>query len=475
MNAGFASRSPVRIIGMALIVALVLVWHGFGAAEAAESSRSRKASANGTDSAQAMFSEVIRLVDTYYVEPVSTKELLATAWTKLTMAFPPHCVEGAAGSWPRETDAVKCSFDQARAVAAACDIEQGKVLETLLNLALRELDANTCLLDPVMVKELKISLSGEFGGVGMTVSSKDGKHIVLSISEGSPAQRAGIRPGDAILEIDGSSIQGLSLREVLERVRGAIGSVLWLTVKDVKTEDVRHVRLRRASIVVRPVRSAVLAGEVGYLRILNFQRSTAKAAQKALRELKWQTRGTPKGLILDVRDNPGGLFDQAIQVADLFVDSGMITSLRGRGGQLHQEFTASHRAVMQRVPMVVLINGGTASAAEVLAGALKGRAGVVVMGHRSFGKASVQAVYLLPSGDALRITTAHYYTASGCDIEGKGLEPDVLVNEATPSAVPEGEDHHDATRLLPDAVVIQALRLLQGKASGVEHPRLTWY
>jgi carboxyl-terminal processing protease len=475
MKACLRADNRLLNLGLVLIVAWALIWCGFGAARAAESSQQLKKPSLDTARSQAVFTEVLRLIDQFYVEPVSTKELLSTAWTRLTMALPPHCVEGADGAWPREPDAVKSSFEKARSVAATCDIEPAKVLSTLLNLALKELDKNTCLLDRVMVKELRISLSGEFGGVGMTVSTKAGRHVVLSVSEGSPAQRAGIRPGDSVLEIDGTPIEGLTLPEVLDRVRGAVGSVIWLTVEEAKTETVRHMRLRRASIHVRPVRSAVLGDGVGYVRILSFQKSTATATKKALRDLKRQIAGKPKGLVLDLRDNPGGLFDQAIQVADLFIDSGLITSLRGRGGQLHHEFKASRHAMMPLVPVVVLINSGTASAAEVLAGAMKGRAGVVLMGHRSFGKASVQAVYLLTNGEALRLTTAHYYTATGCDIEGKGLEPDVESSEAAPSAVPESENRDDETGPLADAMVKQALELLKGKASGQELSRLSRY
>lgn len=457
-------------VGTIFLILWVMGWQGV--IDAAPSSPFGKASPHDQTTPSATLSEIFRLIDTYYVEPVSISKLLTGGWKRLILTLPPHCIEGISPIWLEETNSVWQSVERSHAVATACNMERSRIVSMLINFALRDLDPNTSLLDPIMVKELRISLAGEFGGVGMTVSSKDGRHTVLSVTEGSPAHRAGIRLGDEILEIDGLPLADMSLREVLERVRGPLGSVIWLTVREATTDTVRHLRLRRTSLIVPPVRSAVLSGDIGYLRLLNFQKNTTQAVQKTLRKLKKQTKGTMKGLILDLRDNPGGLFHQAVQVADMFVDSGIITSIRGRGGQLHQEFKASHRVMKLRVPLVTLINHRTASAAEVLVGALKGRPDVVVMGERSFGKGSVQAVYPLPTGEALRLTTAHYYTASGCDIEGKGLEPDIQISAANSPSLPEEGELYPAS-ILSDPVVLEACELLQVKALGGRESRVT--
>jgi carboxyl-terminal processing protease len=216
--------------------------------------------------------------------------------------------------------------------------------------------------------------------------------------------------------------------EVLRKVRGPSGSIMSVRVKQARTDSVREFKIRRRIIQIPPVRFAMISHDVAYLRIVNFQETVSADVQQALSQFS-RVRAADKALILDLRDNPGGIFDEAIQVAGLFVSSGPITSLRGRNPSLNREFTAPGQRILPETRIIVLINQGSASASEILAGALQGRPNVVVMGRRSFGKASVQAIFPIHKGMALRLTTAHYFTPEGRDIDGKGLQPDVVLEE----------------------------------------------
>jgi carboxyl-terminal processing protease len=337
----------------------------------------------------------------------------------------PHCVEDVQFSADCERHPQQFLADFLRGVLSRCNIGREQLFAMVLNALLSGLDPNSALLDADTMKELSIGTSGKFGGVGMVVTWRDGDYVVVSPFEGSPAYRAGIRAGDTVVKIDGQSLHGLALMDVLRKVRGPAGSMMSVSLRDARTGEIKQLRVRRQVITVPPVRYVRLDSGIGYLRIVNFQHNTASEVRKALARLAGSGVGELKGLILDLRDNPGGLFNEAIQVADRFLPSGVITSVRGRNRQLNEEFKASPKNSFRRIPLVILINRGTASASEILAGALQGRPEVVVMGEKSFGKASVQAVYPLRKGTALRLTTAHYYTADGRDIEGKGLDPDV--------------------------------------------------
>jgi carboxyl-terminal processing protease len=292
----------------------------------------------------------------------------------------------------------------------------------------------------------------------------------VSPFEGSPAHKVGIKPGEIVLEIDGRPVQGLPLSEVLRKVRGPAGSTIAFTLKDPKSDKIRHVRLRRKEIVVPPVRCGMPVDGIGYVRLVNFQESAYIETERALKQIISGDAAPIRGLILDLRDNPGGLFDQAIQVANLFLPSGVITSLRGHNNQLNREFRADSRAFVPRIPIVVLINHGTASASEILAGALKGKPGVVLMGRRTFGKASVQAVFPLEKGLALRLTTAHYYTADGVDIEGKGLEPDIRFEDTNDNLVEGTQDPLAGERLETDHAVTKAVEYILSSQKPGDRP-----
>ncbi len=404
-----------------------------------------------------IFDYAIHLLRRNYVSEIPDSLLFDFPLKRMTMTLLPYCVEDSPNITECSEEREKCFGQSIRSIAARCNIRQELLFENALKLILKQLDPNTGLLDEAMLKEIKISTSGKFGGVGLVVASREGHYVVVSPFEGSPAHKAGIKPGEIVLEIDSQSLQGLPLSEVLAKVRGPAGSIIAFTLKEPTSGRIRHVRLRRKEIVVPPVRYGVPADGIGYLRLVNFQESTYADTQQALRLMMAQNRGSLKGLVLDLRDNPGGLFDQAIQVAELFISSGVITSLRGHNQQFNREFRSNSRSPIPRVPIVVLINNGSASASEILAGALKGKPGVVLMGNRTFGKASVQAVFPLSKGSALRLTTAHYYTADGEDIEGKGLEPDVKLEFPDDNRMEGTIDPLAAERLETDYSLTRAI------------------
>jgi carboxyl-terminal processing protease len=416
----------------------------------------------GVAADRTLFKGILRLIRQNYVHELSADQIFTIPVHKLLMMLPPLCGEEIPDTSACTGDPEDCLLATIYATASRCNLDAEGLCRVLLNTILRDLDPNSCLLDEPMLKELTITTSGKFGGVGLMVAPRNGDYVVISPFEGSPAYRAGIRAGDVMLEIDGQALHDLPLLEVLRKVRGSVGSIMLLTVRNGKSGVVRHVRLRRRTIVIPPVRYAMAAPSVGYLRIINFQTGTRSEVEKAL--LRMKSRGPLKGLILDLRDNPGGLLDQAVQVADLFVSSGTITSLRGRNKQLNREFKAQGRAMLDGVPIVVLINRGSASSSEVLAGALQGKPHVTLMGERSFGKASVQAVYPLGGGNALRLTTAHYYTAQGGDIEGKGLDPDIPLEEPTENHQTENIEPPDPSQLREDPWIKDALEVVLGRS-----------
>lgn len=371
-----------------------------------------------------IFHDAVKFIKAYYVRPVSDEELFQKPISLLTMATLPGCTEGLDSEKQCTQPSEECFTQFIRELAERCGLDEDRLAMRALNFILRNLDVNSAVLDAGMLNELKISTVGKFGGVGMVVAPRDSDYVVISSFDGSPAQRAGIGAGDTVLEIDDRPLTGLPLMEALNLVRGPAGSSMAMVVKSRRTGKIREVRLRRKIIRIAPVRSLMLENGVGYVRIVNFQEHTAREAQKALYRLLSSHGETLTGLILDIRDNPGGLFEEGVKLAAVFRPGAVVTSLRGREPEVTREIVAGEGSSWPAIPMVVLINRGTASAAEILAGALQGLPNVLLAGERSFGKASVQAVFPLDNGMALRLTTAHYYTADGRNIDGIGIEPD---------------------------------------------------
>lgn len=287
-----------------------------------------------------------------------------------------------------------------------------------------KLDPHTVLLPKKAFEQLTSDTQGKFGGVGIIVSQEKGKLIVVSPIEDTPAFTAGIKPGDEIVAIDGKPVNTIKQPEAVDLMRGEPGSTLEISVRRVGLDDILDFKLVREIIKVKSVRSATLGQGIIYSRIASFQENTAE-------DLLQEIKKTPhaKGLVLDLRDNPGGLLDQAVRVCDLFIESGLIVSTVGRDkARIEREF-ATKRGTIPPIPMVVLVNGGSASASEIVAGALQDHERALIMGTTTFGKGSVQTLISLPDGSGLKLTVARYYTPKDRSIQAKGITPDVIIQQ----------------------------------------------
>ncbi|WP_222433794.1 S41 family peptidase [Pistricoccus aurantiacus] len=305
------------------------------------------------------------------------------------------------------------------------DVDDATLLRNAMRGMLGELDPHSAYLDQEDFDSLRESTEGEFGGIGIEVGMEDGQLSVVSPIDDTPAARAGLQPQDAILRIDDTPTERLSLQEAVELMRGEPGTTIKMTVLSKGAEAPRTVTLTRENIRTQSVKQELLAPGYGYLRISQFQSRTGEQVREAIRELRG--KGPLDGLILDLRNNPGGVLQAAVDVADAFLDQGLIVYTEGRLPDSDLSFSATSDTIAPQVPMVVLINGGSASAAEIVAGALQDQRRAVVMGTDSFGKGSVQQVMPLGNGDGLKLTTALYFTPDGRSIQAQGIKPDVEV------------------------------------------------
>jgi carboxyl-terminal processing protease len=307
-------------------------------------------------------------------------------------------------------------------------IDEQEAMEAAIQGMLSSLDPHSSYMNAEDYREMQSQTRGEYGGLGIEVTSEDGVVRVVSPIDGTPAARAGIQAGDYLTAINGESIVGLTLNEAVQRMRGESGTDITVTVAREGT-DPFDVSLRRETINVRAVVARVEGGDIGVIRISTFNERTGSMLQDAIRQVKRDTGGRLRGVIVDLRNNPGGLLDQAIEVSDAFLDGGEVVSTRGRQPEDVQRYNARRGDDLAGVPVVVLINGASASAAEIVAGALQDRNRAVIVGVDSFGKGSVQTVIPLQGGrdGALRLTTARYYTPAGRSIQGAGITPDMEV------------------------------------------------
>ncbi len=303
-----------------------------------------------------------------------------------------------------------------------------ELVEAAINGMLQSLDPHSSYLDADSFEDMKVQTKGEFGGLGIEVTMENGLVKVVSPIDETPAAKAGIKSGDYISHIDQEPVMGLSLSEAVDKMRGPINTKISITVIR-EGKDAFDVDITRDIIKVTSIKTRV-EKDVGYLRITSFTQKTYKNLVKEFNKMKNDMNGKMKGLVLDLRNNPGGLLDQAVAVSDAFLDRGEIVSTRGRDNKGEQRFNASKGDITNGLPIVILINGGSASASEIVAGALQDHKRGILMGTQSFGKGSVQTVIPVTSKGAIRLTTARYYTPSGVSIQAKGINPDILVPQS---------------------------------------------
>ncbi|MGA0392808.1 MAG: S41 family peptidase, partial [Rhodospirillales bacterium] len=332
-------------------------------------------------------------------------------------------------------------FEQVRAKYVESPSDQ-ELIEAAITGMLTSLDPHSSYLSAKNFREMQVQTRGEFGGLGIEVTMDNGLVKVVSPIDDTPAHKAGIEPGDLISHLDGKPIVGMTLSQAVEKMRGKVGSDIILTVRRAGKEPF-DVTITRAVIKIRSVRSR-LEDKIGYIRITTFNEQADKGVKKALNKFKKEIGDKLQGIVLDLRNNPGGLLDQSVSVSDIFLDKGEIVSTRSRKEGDTQRFNARKGDLAKGLPMVVLINGGSASASEIVAGALQDHRRAIVLGTKSFGKGSVQTIFPLSGHGAMRLTTARYYTPSGRSIQAVGIEPDIKVELAKIEAVTTGSNRRES-------------------------------
>lgn len=304
------------------------------------------------------------------------------------------------------------------------EVSDDELLEYAIRGMLQGLDPHSAYLNTEEFNELRIGTTGEFGGLGIEVSMEDGFVKVVSPIDDTPAARAGILSGDLIIRLDDTPVKGLSLNDAVKLMRGKPGSILALTVIREGTDKPLEIDIERAIIKTTSVRNRMLDDDYGYLRISNFQTKTTADLLKAIKKMQTEADGL-KGLVLDLRNNPGGVLSGAVGVSDAFLNDGMIVYTDGRENDSKLRYDATNGDVLNGAPLVVLVNGGSASASEIVAGAMQDHARAIILGSKTFGKGSVQTIQDLPAGGAVKLTTSRYFTPNGRSIQALGIEPDI--------------------------------------------------
>ncbi len=347
------------------------------------------------------------------------------------------------------------TYEQLRLFASVLDLVQRDYVEPVkpqkliygaIEGMLTSLDPHSSFMKPEDFKELKVETKGSFTGIGIEITLVDRVLTVVSPIEGTPAYRAGLKANDKIVKIEGKSTKNMSLIQAVKLLRGPKGTKVTVSIYRKGWHDIKDFVLVRDVIPIKSVKSRLLEKSYGYVRITNFQSKTSSDLHKALKKLS--SEGDLKGLVLDLRNNPGGLLDQAVKVSDTFLDEGLIVYTDGRLKEQQMRFTAHRSGTEPPYPIVVLVNGGSASASEIVAGALQDHKRAIILGTQTFGKGSVQTIIPLEDGAAVRLTTARYYTPSGRSIQAKGITPDIIV-----PFVPEKEkkeDENDAFHFLKE-------------------------
>lgn len=320
------------------------------------------------------------------------------------------------------------------------DSDQDELIYGAIRGMVKTLDPHSTFMDPDEYRILTNDTQGHFGGVGVEIEARDGWLTVLGVFDDGPADRAGIIPGDRVLLIEGRNARDMPISDAVRIMRGEPGTAVRVRLRREEVEDPIDLVLTREVIEVDAVEARLLSDRILYLRLKSFQQTTTRELRRALdtAATEAEPHGGLRGVLLDMRYNPGGLLNEAVLVSDEFLDHGVIVSTRGRGGQLLHEARASTGGTRPDWPIVILVNGYTASAAEIVAGALRDHERAIIVGMRTFGKGSVQNIVELPDGSAMKLTIARYYTPSGRSIQAQGIEPDMEVDQLTPDSVDEG-------------------------------------
>ena len=359
------------------------------------------------------------------------------------------------------------------------DVDDKTLLENAIRGMLTGLDPHSTYLNPDEYKELKIGTTGKFGGLGIQVGMEDGFVKVISPIDDTPAFRAGLEAGDLIIRLDEKSVKGMTLNDAVKIMRGDPGTDIQLTVIREGADKPLPFTVTRDIISVKSVKSRILEPDYGYIRISNFQSKTAHDLVNEVSKLKKDNKNELKGLVLDLRNNPGGVLSAAADVSDAFINNGKLVYTKGRIDNSEFEFNAKPGDIMNGLPLVVLINGGSASASEIVAGALQDHHRAVVMGSKSFGKGSVQTIQELRSGGAVKITTARYFTPSGRSIQGEGIIPDILLEryeikdskDETSLSIKESDLSHSISNPTKSQEAIKKAEA-EGKKEDEEHPKI---
>jgi len=371
--------------------------------------------------------------------------------------------------------------------------DDGKLIESAINGMLAGLDPHSSYMDPKSMREMQVQTRGEFGGLGIEVTMEEGLVKVVAPIDDTPAAKAGIMANDIITHIDDKQVQGLTLDQAVEKMRGPANTKTKLKIVRKGQDKPIEVSITRKIIHVSSVRGRLEGDDIGFIRVTQFSEQTSDTLKKAIADLSTQSGNKLRGFIVDLRNNPGGLLDQAISVSDAFLEKGEIVSTRGRVASETQRFNAHAGDLTKGKPIIVLINGGSASASEIVAGALQDHKRATVVGTRSFGKGSVQAIIPLGSGNgALRLTTARYFTPSGRSIQAKGISPDIEVLQDVPDDLKartdtqgeaslrghlkaEGQEQTGSQSYIPpdpkdDKALHSALDLMRGVAKNPAYP-----
>ena len=314
------------------------------------------------------------------------------------------------------------------------DITDSKLLEYAIRGMIAELDPHSIYLDASQFEDIKVHTTGEFGGLGIEVGMEDGFVKVISPIDDTPAAKAGIESGDIIIKLDQTSVKGLDLGEAVDLMRGKKGTEITLTIVREGQDQPFEITIVRDTIKVRSVRSEIKEDHFGYIRIAQFQTKTAEDVAKAYEKLV-KKNSELKGLILDLRNNPGGVLQASVDISDHFLEEGLIVYTKGRQNESNFEFNATPGDISNGLPLIVLINGGSASASEIVAGALQDQGRAIILGTKSFGKGSVQSIIPITDERAIKITTARYFTPNGRSIQAEGIEPDIYVERVKVTAI----------------------------------------